>query len=79
MPRKSSPDASGVAVTVTPLQPPFTRDVMHFHFEGRRKILTVSLADGERIQALLQGRPEGRVVVLDPADNDRDIRVSVVQ
>ena len=41
------------SVVVTPLQPPFRQDVMHFEFKGIRKSLTVSIADGERIKALL--------------------------
>jgi hypothetical protein len=70
------------SVVVTPLQPPFKhhREVMHFHFQGKRKILTVSVEDGERIKAMLGGNPDDRQVILEPVeDNDVDIRVSVVQ
>jgi hypothetical protein len=68
------------SVVVTPLQPPFTQDVMHFEFKGIRKSLTVSIADGERIKALLGNKPINRDVILGPVeDNDIDIMVSVLQ
>ena len=68
------------SVVVTPLQPPFTQDVMHFEFKGVRKILTVSIADGERIKALLDHNPVNRDVILGPVeDNDIDIMVAVLQ
>jgi hypothetical protein len=72
----TQPDST---VVVTPLQPPFVGDVMHFHFAGKSKILSVSTTDGERILAMVQGQPAGRQVVLEAVDNDIDIRVSVVQ
>ena len=68
------------SVVVTPLQPPFTQDVMHFKFKGVHKSLTVSIADGERIKALLGHQPINRDVILGPVeDNDIDIMVSVLQ
>ena len=68
------------SVVVTPLQPPFTQDVMHFEFEGVRKILTVSIADGNRIKALLGGNPVNRSVIIGPVENnDTDVIVHVLQ
>jgi len=68
------------SVVVTPLQPPFTQDVMHFEFEGVSKILTVSIADGNRIKALLGGKPVNRDVIIGPVeDNDTDVMISVLQ
>jgi hypothetical protein len=44
------------------------------------KSLTVSIADGERIKALLGYQPINRDVILGPVeDNDIDIMVSVLQ
>ncbi len=65
------------SVKVTPLEPPFDQDVMHFTFAGEFKELAVSLADGEAIKDLLGGAPVNRMVVLE-AEGD-DIRVSLVQ
>jgi len=68
------------SVVVTPLQPPFSQDVMHFEFRGVRKILTVSIDDGNRIKALLGGKPINRDVIIGPAeDNDIDVVISVLQ
>lgn len=66
-------------IDVMPLQPPFEEDVMHFHFIGQHKQLTVSMADGERIQALLSGAPEGRQIVLEAAPDNIHIRVHIGQ
>jgi hypothetical protein len=53
---------------------------MHFEFKGIRKSLTVSIADGERIKALLGNKPINRDVILGPVeDNDIDIMISVLQ
>jgi len=68
------------SVVVTPLQPPFTQDVMHFEFEGVRKILTVSIEDGNRIKTLLGGNPVNRSVIIGPAENnDIDVVIWVLQ
>lgn len=70
------------SVIVTPLQPPFKNDVMHFDFHGFGKTLSVSKRDGERILALFAGAPIGRQVVLGPsplAGDDERIEVSVLQ
>jgi hypothetical protein len=68
------------SVVVTPLQPPFAQSVMHFQFKGVRKYLTVSIADGERIKALLGNKPINRDVIIGPVDNnDIDVMISVLQ
>ena len=66
------------SVLVTPLQPPFDGEVMFFTFDELNKELAVSKADGEKIQALLNHKPEGRAVVLAPADDDK-IRIHISQ
>jgi len=68
------------SVVVTPLQPPFDQDVMHFQFRGVRKILTVSIDDGNRIKALLGYKPINRDVIIGPVENnDIDVMISVLQ
>ena len=47
-------------------------------FDELNKELAVSKADGEKIQALLNHKPEGRAVVLAPADDDK-IRIHISQ
>jgi hypothetical protein len=66
-------------VEVTPLQPPFTSDVVHFEFRGWDKILTVSREDGERINALFSGKAEGRDIVLEATEDGQKIKVMVSQ
>lgn len=67
------------SVVVTPLQPPFTQDVMKFEFKGVYKMLAVSMADGNRIKALLGGNPINRDVVIAPVEGSDDISISVLQ
>ncbi len=68
------------SVVVTPLQPPFDQDVMHFQFKGVRKILTVSINDGKRIKAMLGNKPINRDVIIGPVENnDIDVMISVLQ
>ena len=70
---------SEIAVAVTPLEPPFDRAVTFFSFEGSEKILAVSLEDGERVQALLNGQFVGRRVVLSRADDGERILISLTR
>lgn len=70
----------GAGILVTPLQPPFSRDVMFFEFESGGARLAVSKSDGDRIKEFLNGKAQGRSIVMEAVPADRTkIRIHLAQ
>ncbi len=71
---------SVVVVEVTPLEPPFSEDVAIYRFANDEKVLALSKADAELVEALLRNQHNSNAqIVLERAEDESKIRVHLTQ